>query len=270
MANFLSRTTSGVQANALAVLIYGGEKHGKTQLVSSVPNILMQPLEEGRGLLTTEALPQPKDFDEALAQVIEVATEEHEFKALGVDSISILEEMARNKVATENGKESIGDLAHGKGYVVTESLMAKYIAALQACRRKGMNVFVIAHAKIEFYQDPILGEYQRMEPAVHKRIKDMWTRWADIIGFLEIEKMAIDKGEDANRAVRTSMVTGSRFLNLQENGSFIAGNRFGLPSQIEIPSENGWAVVREKLLSNFKKAKEGTTKPKTKTKKEAA
>lgn len=266
MGTFLSQATSGVQAKSLAVLIYGPEKSGKTTLVDSVDGLLMQPLEEGRGLLKTTALPMPKDFDEALAQVVEVATEDHDFKSIGVDSLSVLEELARKKVSTEAGKANIGEMSHGKGYLAVETLMGNYVEALQACRKKKMNVFVIAHAKNEHYPDPILGDYSRVEPAMHKRSREIWCRWVDIIGFLEVEKMAIDRGEE-DRTVRTSMATGSRFLNLQENGSYIAGNRFGLPAQIEIPAENGWSVIRERIVANIKAAK-GTTK-KTQ-KKEAA
>lgn len=258
MANFLSRKTSGVQVQPLAVLIYGGEKAGKTTLIDSVDGLILQILEDGRGLLKTEALPQPADYDEALAQIVELATEDHSYTSVGVDSISVLEELARRKVASDHGKESIGQINRGQGYVITESLIGNYIEALQACRRKGMSIFAIAHAKVEHYEDPILGDYTRLEPSVHKRIKDAWCRWADIIGYLEIEKMAIDRGEDG-RQVRTSMVTGSRYLRLQESGSFIAGNRFGLPSEIEIPAENGWAQVRNRIVANLEAAK-GTTK----------
>ena len=94
----------------------------------------------------------------------------------------------------------------------------------------------------------------RIEAARARRAYlDYAAKWSDIIGHLEIERFAADKGsKDSQRKTRTSQTTGIRQLIVQDTGSHMAGNRYGMASPIELPEANPYSAVRAALLEAIK------------------
>lgn len=271
MATFLNQVSSGVRRKPVRLVVHGHPGAGKTLFASGAAGAIFQTTEDGLGLIDAVAMPKPTSFDEAMAQLVELATEKHEYKTLVVDAVDGIEPLVFAKVCEEGGKPDIASFGFNKGYVAADSLWVRYFQALDGLRAaKAMNIVLISHSQAVHYDDPTTGTYVRWEPSLHRRTVPLLTKWSDVIGFLDHERMVVDKGDtDGGRSVRTSRATGSRFLHLTDTGSFIAKNRFGLPAELEIPLENGWQVFREALAAAYKAAG-GTTKTKTKTKQEAA
>lgn len=273
MTNFLNRVTTGVAPQPLRLVITGHPGTGKTTLGAGAPKCVVMPVEDGLGLTGATALPTPKTFEDVISQLIELAQEDHDFGTLVVDAIDGIEPMIFENIVTESKPtkagpiRSIADIGFNKGYVEADSYWIRFFKALDYLRaEKKMNIVVISHVKTEHYDDPTLGSYFRFEPNLHKRTVPFLTKWADIIGYLEIERTLTEKGDD-RRSITTAMASQTRFLHVTDQGPFIAKNRYGIGGPIEIPVENGWTALRNEVAEAFK-AKTGTT-PKKK-KKEAA
>ena len=268
MSVYLDSVTSGVTMKPIRAVIVGHPGVGKTTLAAGSASPIFQTVEDGLGLIDAACLPMPQTFSEVIGQYKELEFESHPYKSLVVDAVDGIEPMIYKEICDEDGKDAIADIAWNKGYVRADVRWVTYFQSLDRLRRKGMNIILISHAKSEYYDDPTVGSYVRYEPNLHKRTVPLLTKWSDVIGFLDMERSVVDRGDaDKRHSVRTSMASGSRFLHLCDTGSFIAKNRFNLPESLEIPL-NGWPVLRDALAVAFKE--NGKPKKKKKTKQEAA
>ncbi len=118
-------------------------------------------------------------------------------------------------------------------------------------RRAGVTVIVIAHSAMTTVDDPVVGSYSRFAPKLHKRANALLVEWADIVGYLDIERVPVDRGSD-KRTTRTSATTGNRRLHLEDGGGFAAKNRYGLTAMMDIAATNGAAPLLDAIKSGGK------------------
>ena len=275
MTSYLNRVTTGVTMRPLRVVITGHPGSGKTLLATGTPNCVVMPVEEGLGITGATALPTPKSFDDVIGQLIELAKEDHGFGTLAIDAIDgiepfVFESIVAEAKPTKAGPiKNIAEIGFNKGYVEADSYWVRFFKALDYLRaEKGMNIVVISHVATVHYDDPTLGSYFRFEPNLHKRTVPFLTKWADIIGYLDIERTLTEKGSD-RRSITTSMASQTRWLHVTDQGPFIAKNRYGIAGPLEIPAEDGWSVLRNEVAAAFQ-AKATPKKKKAAKKKEAA
>ena len=261
MSSFLSRVTSGVAPKPVRFAVHGHPGSGKTLLASGAPGCIFQTVEDGMGLIDAAQLPAPSSFSEAIAQIGELISEDHEYRSLVVDAIDGIEPLIFREICEAGGKESIADFGFNKGYVQADSYWVRYFKALDELRaQRSMHIVVISHSAAVHYDDPTTGTYVRWEPNLHKRTVPLLTKWADLIGFLAPMRSARDEGDDTkNRTVRVATNSRQRFLHVSDDGRYIAKNRFGLTEPIEIPQTDGWSALSQAVAAQFAEAK-GTTK----------
>lgn len=248
--SILSQVQTGKAIGPPRAIIYSEPKAGKTTLIASIPNIVVVPLEEGQGTLDYARTPQPTDYGMLIDTLRELANEEHPYKAVGIDGLTGVEELIWDKVCDESMS---GDWekfhAYGRGPRQASALWVDVCREMDAVRRKGISIWCAAHSKLEVVDDVSAGTYSRMSPALDKHALGVVTKWSDLIGHIEIERFAQDKGaKDAQRKTRTTRSTGVRKLIVQDTGSHMAGNRYGLASPIEIPEENPYGALRAALV----------------------
>ena len=111
-----------------------------------------------------------------------------------------------------------------------------------------MLVMVLCHNRRKTVQDPIIGPHDRMEPKLHDRANALLYEWADVVGYLDIERTQIDREGASGRKTTTAASTGQRFLYLEDRGSFKAKNRYSLPPVIEIPKDNPYDPLRNAIF----------------------
>ena len=269
MGTILSQVTSDPILKPPRIAIHGNPKVGKTTFGMSAPKALLMPVEDGEGALSVARLPRPECFTDVLNSIAELVNEDHDFKTLVLDSIDHIEPLIWQQVCDDDGKgkKHIEDFGYGRGLKFADTHWIRLFHGLDVLRGQGMTVIVIAHSHTKNIEDPIIGTYSRTAPKIHDRANALLVEWADVLGGLVIEKVAIDRGE-GNRTTRTAQTTGARVLHLEDNGSILAGNRYSLPATIQIPKEDGYNVLRNLVA----KALGLDTKPKAtaKPKKEAA
>lgn len=240
-------------------LLFGAPGIGKTTTLAR-DGCLFAQTEDGLGLLDVPAV-TISTYDEMLQLMREVAYGESDCKHLVLDSADGFESITNAAVCEEGGKTSIEAFGYGKGYTYSAEKWAWLLHAGDYLRRKGIAVTLISHATATHIADPTLGDYVRWSPNLSKKVLPLVEKWADIIGYMAHERAITERGDrDSNRTVRTSQTTGSRFIHVEDNGSFIAKNRYSLPPTIEITLSGGWNDVESAIEQARAKSREGTSK----------
>jgi len=101
-----------------------------------------------------------------------------------------------------------------------------------------MCVIVLAHAKVEKFDDPEHSAYDRYSPRLHKHANALVTEWGDAVLFAT--RKIITKTEDAgfNRKRTTAAGLGhhggERVLRCVGSPSCVAKNRYSLPPELPL------------------------------------
>ncbi len=226
------------------IIIHGDAGIGKTTLGAMAPSPVFIQTEDGLGNLDATAFPLAKGFDEVMGALQSLYTEEHEFKTLVVDSLDWLEPLIWAQVCATHKVQSIEALGFGKGYVEALSLWRQFFEGVTALRdARDMDIIMIAHSQTTKVEDPTLPSYDMKGLKLHKRAAAIAEEFADIILFAttQVSTITEEKGFNNKRTRATS--TGERIMHTIGQPSFLAKNRYSLPSPLSL----SWEALDEAL-----------------------
>ena len=226
---------SGAVSHADRILIYGGEKVGKTTWAASVPGVLVVDLEGGLGRLVVPAV-RPRCLEEFHVLLAELAAGTPEWSALAVDSLDRLEEMIWLAVCKREGWSTIESPGFGRGYVVAAEEWRKVLAGLDKIAR---TVILVGHAQIKTYSNPAGDDYARYELRLAKQAIALAKAWVDSMLFARIEDLVVEgKAKTGRRVIRTVHA-----------GAWDAGSRWGLPDPLPL-NYAAYAETRDPAVSD--------------------
>lgn len=231
------------------ILIYGTPKIGKSSFGAMANKPVFLQTEDGLDAIGADAFPMAKTFAEAMGNLEALATGEHDFKTLVVDSLDHLEPLIWKQVADENGKGGIEDIGYGKGYIMALDLWREYLSAIDYLRdEKDMTIIQIAHAHIKRFESPLTDSYDKYEIKLHKLAAGLVAEKSDIILFanywIGITKESKQSGQKDEDKKRRAVGTGERVLYTEERPAFVAGNRYDLPAEIPFTKDGSyWSVI---------------------------
>ena len=254
MGTMLNQITAKPTLKPPRIVIHGKPGVGKTSFAADADDVLFMPLEEGLATLKVAHLARPDTYAGVMAALWELRTDQHEHRALAIDTIDKMEPLVWQAVCDEGGKANIEDFGYAKGYTKADFCWMEFFAALDALMDRGMTIIVLCHNEGRMIEDPMIGSYTQFTPKLHKRANALLTEWADIIGYLDTERVAVDKGD--KRETRTSQSTGQRVLHLEDQGAFVAKNRYDLPPMIQIPKVRPFQALRNELIKAIEASKE--------------
>ncbi len=258
------------------LVIHGKGGSGKTTLGASVPACIFMPIEEGLGVLDVPHFDRPTTYAEVMNQLAQLYNDDHPYKSIIIDSVDKLEPLIWEHACTVNSTdkktyEHIEDFGYGKGYTYSDPHWIEFFKRLDLLRRKKMTIVILSHNEVKTVVDPKIGPYDSVSPKLHKRANALMYEWADLVGYLAIERSQLDQEGARGQKMQTSQSLGTRILHLEDTGGFEAKNRYRLPKQIEIPEANGYATLRELILKSLGvNPKTKATNKKATTKKVAA
>lgn len=176
-----------------------------------------------------------------IAELTALRDEAHEFQSVVVDSVDWLERLIFDEVCREFGVRSIekADGGYGRGYTHALTHWRKVISLLQELRdKRGMMVILVAHAKVERFEDPENAAYDRYTPRLHKHAASLIAEWVDAVLFAN-KKFRVTKenaGFNGERAIAAPIGAdgGERIIRTVGSPACIAKNRYGLPSEIPL------------------------------------
>jgi hypothetical protein len=228
------------------IVLYGRGKMGKTTLASEFPNPIFIQTEDGAGSieLTSFSDGPITNFADVDAALTELATEDHDFRTLVVDSVTQLEPLVWQETCRREGWKSIEDPGYGKGYLEADTIWREFLSACTWLRdHKSMAVILIGHEVVETFSDPEREDYSRYKLRLHKRAEALIRERADIVGFLNMA-VSLDKTKGGfNKETVKAKGSGQRQLNLAPRPTFEAGNRYGMPDRILVNEGEGFAAL---------------------------
>jgi len=235
----LSSIKSSKKDRPPRILLHGDEKVGKTTFATKFPGVIMLNIsgEEGADEFDVPAFPTATKFEQILEAIQTLAQQEHEFKTLVIDSLTALEPLVQKFVCQEGGKASIEDFGFGKGYKKVAEVFDRLKIMLDHLRNeKDMGIIVIAHTKVDSFNDPAGDMYNMYVIDADKRVSALLQKWADCILFAKKDVVLVKDGEGFKETMKARKIEHNLYTKAI-SGAFPAGCRgkYGLlPAKIKL------------------------------------
>lgn len=245
--SILQAVKRGRQATPLKWLVYSTPKAGKTHLLTGARDPIFLDCERGtlgfdcaRVEITSWA-----QFRDAVEELLRA---EHPFRTVVVDTLDALERLViAHVIEHDHRAQSIEEVGggYGKGWGTITAQWQWLCQQFDRLNRRGLNVVLLAHSKVERVKDPDSGEeYDRWTLLANKRTAGVFRGWVDDVLFLTRQVTTrgkrSTKGEGGARVIHTRWAPGRD-----------AGNRRGLRDTIAIPEGDparAWSAVHEAIL----------------------
>lgn len=240
--SLLESITRGKENKPPRIFLYGQEGVGKSCTAAQAPNPIFIQTEDGLDEINTSKFPLAKNLNDVLNALAALRDEQHDFRTVVLDSADWLERLIWDKVCQDFGVRSIekADGGYGKGYVHALTYWRQIVSLFNDLRNvRGMIVIVIAHSKVERFEDPENAAYDRYTPRLHKSATSLLCEWVDAVLFAT-KRFRVSREEgtgfQGDRAIATAIGAngGERILRTVGSPACIAKNRFNLPAEIPL------------------------------------
>ncbi len=249
--NLMQQIHSGKRPAPRRALLYGVQGVGKSLFASRSPKPVFLQTEDGLGEIDCEKFPLTTSYEQAIAALSELYSEKHPYQTIVVDSLDWLERLIWAEVCRKRNVESIEDIGYGKGYILALTQWREFLTGLEALRNeRGMMTILVAHSRIERFENPETETYDRYVPRLHKLAAAVVQEWCDEVLFATYRVHTKKTDEGFNRKRTQAIGSGERILRTTERPSHLAKNRLNLPE--ELPLE--WAAYAEFLGGKDRKA----------------
>jgi len=230
----LKNTRNGVLDSPLRILIYGGEKVGKSSFASGAPSPLWLGADAGTDHLNIRRMPQPESFREVLEGIAEVTAngKAEGIETLVLDPLNWFEALVVADVVGDSGK-SLAEWGGGYGRGASAALdrWRQIKNALEAAWHAGLNVILCAHSHVKKFEDPEGPGYERYELAMNREAAGLFKQWVDAILFARPDTFGkVDPTTKKIKAYGSS----TRMLYTELHPAYDAGNRWRLPAELPL------------------------------------
>jgi len=239
--SMLSAIQRGQQSMPPRILVYGTEGIGKSTLAASAPHPIFIQTEDGLSEIACDKFPLAASYEDALAALHELQSADHSYETVVIDSLDWLERLIWDAVCREYRANSIekADGGYQRGYVHALTYWRKVVDALQRLRvNKGMATILLAHAKVEKFDDPESATYDRYSPRLQKHAAALINEWCDAVLFAtrKFRTETEDRGFGRERTIAVGLgaAGGERVLRTVGSPACVAKNRYDLPAEIPL------------------------------------
>lgn len=216
--------TTGAQKGAARIGIYGPGGIGKTTLAAYLPGAMFVDLEHGTRRMNVARVEGIRDFRALRGVLASIdAQPPTGVQTIVIDSLSVVEEMAKEYVVaerkTEKGLkvESVDAFGWGRGWnFVYDEMMAFFGDLDRIVDRHGMNICCIAHECASLAPNPYGEDFLRYEPHLYagdkkerSSTRKFFRNWLDELLFVGYDVHATEDGKGVGSGTRT-VYTGER------------------------------------------------------------
>jgi len=221
---------------------FGEGGMGKSTLAAMFPKPVFIRTEDGTASLAGNddvmLFPLVSSSQEVLDQIEALATQDHEFKTLVLDSITQLGTLIEHEIVAADPKaKSINQAGggYGAGYntAAEKHRQVREWAGALAYER-GMNVVFIGHADTETLDLPDFDPFARYTVRMHKKSLPHYTDNVDLVGLIRLKTYVRGDG-DKKRAIST----GDREIICFPQASSVTKNRFNITQPLPFTFESG-------------------------------
>lgn len=223
------KITRGRQKTATRGIIYGVEGIGKSTLASQFPNPLFLDTEEGTKHLDCARVGIPSWHELNLA-MDDLAIHKNEFETVVIDSADWAEKLlVEDLLKNSAGKKSIEDFGFGKGYVLLQEHMTRFLAKADKLVAQGKHVVFVAHSKVQRTSPPDQTDgYDRYELKLTKQVAPLLKEWCDVLLFCHFKTRLVDGADGRKKATGGK----TRVMYAERSAAWDAKNRYGLPEEM--------------------------------------
>lgn len=225
-----------IQAEAVSAVFEGWDDGVQPTLLPEIP----KPAVDAAANITTSSRQIVMD------QLRELATADHEFKTLVVDSITAFNSKLENEISLRDQVGNVADASGGfhKGFIEVAQWHADFMYACQVlAKRKNMAIILLAHSGIEKVKNnpEEASEYSVYSLDMHRKSAAVYINNSDAV--LYIKKEEFITGAETNKKGQTTkygrvMQTGDRKIITTGDGltGYVAAkSRYAMPAEIELP-----------------------------------
>ena len=231
----LEQVMSGRNTAPRRVMLYGTHGIGKSTFASCAPKPVFIQTEDGLGGIDCDKFPLATTFEQVMKILSELYTEKHPYQTVVVDSADSLEQLVWSEVCRKQNVPNIEVVGYSKGYAFAITQWREFLEGLSALRNtRGMTVIIIAHAKIERFENPETESYDRYVPRLHKLAAAVVQEWCDEVLFSTYKIYTRQSDEGFNRKRNQGIGTGERIIRTQERPAHVAKNRLNLPEELPL------------------------------------
>lgn len=238
------RTTKGKIKKNFLILLYGPEKVGKTTFASELPTPYFICGEEGTDHLDVNRI-RPNNWVEFKTILKEIRDGDYSFKTVVIDTIDWIEELLLTHLRAVEHVTNIKDVGGGWGAYKTRLKQEWHeLFILVDSVRKKMNICFLAHSQCKRFSDPQLScEYDRYELKMEfPEVSSVFKEYVDAILFANYETVA--KQDKKTKKIR-AYGDNTRLLYTERTHAYDAGNRYGMPAEMELNSQEVLKYVNE-------------------------
>lgn len=234
----------GAHPGPRRLMCYGVPGIGKSTFAAQADHPVFIPTEDGLGEIDCHRFPIATTLAQVLDAIASLYQEAHAFRTVVIDSLDWLERLIWAEVCAKRCVPSIEDIPYGKGYAFALSHWRDVLDGLTALRdERGMTIVLLAHAKVERFENPETESFDRYAPRLHKTANALVIEWCDEVLFANYKIFTKATDEGFNRTRVQGVGTGERILRTSERPAHIAKNRLGLPEELPLD----WQVLAQHL-----------------------
>ena len=231
----MNQISKGRKAQPRRVMLYGTHGIGKSTFGAMAESPIFVPTEDGLADIDCESFPLAKSLGDVMAALESLYSSDHKYKSVVIDSLDWLERLIWAEVCADESVENIEKIGYAKGYTFAVDKWRTVLGALDALRSdRGMTIVLIAHAKIEKFENPETVPYDRYSPRLHKLASALVQEWADEVLFATYKVHTVKVAEGFNQAKHNGIGTGERIIRTVERPAHVAKNRLGLPDELPL------------------------------------
>lgn len=246
----LSRIQSGKSRKPPRLMCYGVEGIGKSTLGAQAPKPIFIPTEDGLDQIGCDRFPLARSFEDVRQSLSSLQREKHDYETIVIDSLDWLEHLIFDELCREHNVKSIEQVAggYGKGYSLALNSWRGVIGQLDHLRNeRGMVILLLAHARVERFEDPESAAYDRYSPRLNRHATAFVCEWCDAVLFAtrRFRTQSEDAGFNRQRTIAHPIgkAGGERILRCVGGPSCVAKNRYGIVDEISL----SWTAIVEAL-----------------------
>jgi len=231
----LEQVQSGKRPQPRRAMVYGTHGVGKSTFGAMSDRPIFIQTEDGLGEIDCDKFPLAETFDQVIGAISELYAEKHPYRTVVIDSLDWLERLIWSEVCKKRGVKNIEEIPYAKGYAFAIDLWREFLEGLNALRNeRGMGVILLAHSKIEKFENPETETYDRYSPRLQKLASAILQEWCDEVLFATY-KVYTKKLDEGFSQTRTQGIgSGERILRTTERPAHVAKNRLNLPDELPL------------------------------------
>jgi len=235
MSKLLDQVQSGKSDVPRRVMLYGTHGIGKSSWAACAPRPIFIQTEDGLGQIDCDRFPMPAKYEDVVDALSELYLADHPYRTVVIDTLDWLEQLIFAEVCRRKGVKNIEDIGYAKGYTFALTHWREVLDGLDGLRNdRGMTVVLIAHSKIERFENPETETYDRYTPRLHKHGSALVCEWSDEVLFATYEVNTIRTDEGFDRKRERAVGKGERIVWTTERPARVAKNRLNLPDKLPL------------------------------------